>query len=409
MPSIIDQIVDFSFKIGETMTENVIVFQGEKMVLEYGGRNCWAFKEWIEISFKLNGNVPSDIGFSNKRVLPVLSFMGSNASGKTCAMRVLAFIKDFCFNSFRYSPDSDIPFDSFFGNNDESEFFILFCLPDSVDDEYTYELSLNTRRVGSERLSKNEKLVFERKANEIAFDAFFNASTEVILRSNASFFSTFFQYGIKAAEPFKALFEKIVTNVSYQGLFEGFPFDAPTYYHDNPIMLKRVVEELKRFDTGIEYITIQDTYDPNGKSTFIPLFLFKTADGMKELPFMAQSEGTKLLFSRLLDYFYVLDNGGLLAVDEIDLHLHSNLVPMLIEYFNKPENNPKQAQLVFTSHDSSLIDYLKKYSTYLFEKKNSESYCYRIDEIPNNIRIRNDRPLEPSYKSGVFGGVPRIG
>ena len=51
---------------------------------------------------------------------------------------------------------------------------------------------------------------------------------------------------------------------------------------------------------------------------------------------------------------------------------------------------------------------MKKYRTYLFAKENGESFCYRIDELPTNNDIRNERPLEPIYKSGLLGGVPRV-
>ena len=91
------------------------------MILAYGGRNCWSFREWLEISFRVNKKVPKDISFKNKRAIPVLCFEGANAAGKSCALRVLSFIFDFCMNSFSYNTDEPILFDSFY------HAFFLFC------------------------------------------------------------------------------------------------------------------------------------------------------------------------------------------------------------------------------------------------------------------------------------------
>ena len=93
------------------------------MIIEYGGKNCWAFKEWMTINFEINKNVPSEYGFSDINVVPTLCFEGANASGKSCALRVLSFIMDFCSNSFSLQKNQDILFESFFNNNETSEFF----------------------------------------------------------------------------------------------------------------------------------------------------------------------------------------------------------------------------------------------------------------------------------------------
>ena len=107
------------------------------MLLGYGARNCWAFKEWLEINFRLNKRVPTEYGFSDKRAVQALCFEGPNASGKSCGLRVLSFIMDFCLNSFSYKVDGGIFFDSFFHNDDPSEFYITFCLNEDISKEYT--------------------------------------------------------------------------------------------------------------------------------------------------------------------------------------------------------------------------------------------------------------------------------
>ena len=70
--------------------------------------------------------------------------------------------------------------------------------------------------------------------------------------------------------------------------------------------------------------------------------------------FSAQSNGTKLLYNRLKDFFIALDTGGVLIFDELDTHLHSELVPLLLGYFLDPDKNVKNAQLIFSTHSTGL-------------------------------------------------------
>ena len=96
-----------------------------RMLWGFGARNCWCFKEWMEIDFSLNENVPKDVSMG----LPVataLCLKGANASGKTSALKVLSFIVFFATQSFSLKPEDSIPFESFFNNNNASEFYITF-------------------------------------------------------------------------------------------------------------------------------------------------------------------------------------------------------------------------------------------------------------------------------------------
>ena len=126
----------------------------------------------------------------------------------------------------------------------------------------------------------------------------------------------------------------------------------------------------------------------------------------KKLYYPSQSNGTKLLYNRLKDFFLALDTGGVLIFDEIDTHLHFELVPCLLNYFLDPQINKNNAQIIFSSHSTAILDALKKYRVYLFKKIKGESICYRIDELPDNNLLRNDRSLEQMYKSGELGGFP---
>ncbi len=382
------------------------------MILSYGGRNCWSFKDWLEIDFTINGNVPAEYGFSDVRVVPALCFQGANASGKTCAIRVLSFIYEFCKNSFSYEPEAPIPFDSFFNSTDETEMFLEFTIPDSVSPAYTYEVKLTREKVISETLSvkKGDKgrkdVVLRREGNVITKDTMFGSSKDIILRPNASFFSTFFQYGLENAKPFSKFFNAFGSNVKYRGIMNQKAKDEAAYYAEHPQVFDYVKHMLTMFDTGVKDIQLEKYMDDKGGVQYRSVFVHETEDGDKKLPLSAQSVGTVKLYSMLGDLIVALIQGVVLCVDELDTNLHTGLLQFLFLPFLSSSNS-SHAQLIFTCHDYDLLDEMMKYRTYLFEKEKGESYCYRLDEI-NGAALRNDRSLSQQYKSGALGGVPRV-
>ena len=43
------------------------------MIISYGGKNCWVFKDWFEIDFRINKNVPKEYGFESKSTSSALA------------------------------------------------------------------------------------------------------------------------------------------------------------------------------------------------------------------------------------------------------------------------------------------------------------------------------------------------
>lgn len=381
------------------------------MLIAYGGRNCWSFKNWMTIDMRVGKKASADISFPDERIVPAMCFEGANASGKTCGLQVLSFIYDFCLNSFQYPYNSPILYDTYFHNEDKSEFYITFTLPSKGEVEYTYELELDKQKVYSEKLTekvgRRSKILLRRKVNQIVRNEFCPVPSGIIYKDTASFISTLIQYGVEEIKPFRDFFSSMNSNVAY-GLTRDDPMTdyVAQYYYKHPELHRRVVRQLQECDTGITDVKITTMPDMQGRPIYMSLFSHEAGEETKQLYFSSQSNGTKLLYNRLKDFFITLDTGGVLIFDEIDTHLHSELVPYLLDYFLTPETNPKRAQIIFTSHSTAILDKLKKYRVYLFKKLSGESICYRIDELPSNSFLRNDRSLEQMYKSGELGGLP---
>lgn len=122
-----------------------------------------------------------------------------------------------------------------------------------------------------------------------------------------------------------------------------------------------------------------------------------------------ESTGTKYLFgmgARVLD---VLTRGGLLACDEMNIATHPELFKLLVALFNNTRSNPKNAQLLFTTHDASVIaDGAFRADQVWFAEKNGngESELFSAQDFEGvGISI----PFDAWYKSGRFGALPKFG
>ncbi len=379
------------------------------MIIRYGAKNFYCFKEGVEISFELTANCPTDIS-REKSISNLICLKGANGSGKTNALKVLPFLKEFCTNSFNRKPEDFIHIHSFFNSEEPIEMFCEFIMEGM---EYNYELSLTNKRVISESLVRKKKrsvIIFERKDNEIKYlMKEFSELKKIKLRSNASLISTANQYEITETAPLYRFFFNILTNVSWSGR-EDFPTDFQAiskYYKENLDALKFTTNVIKSCDLGISNIYINQRENENGEFIYFPIFEHDTDAASKMLAFISQSSGTKELFRILPYYRLVLSTGGVLVLDEFDIKLHPHILPLLIKLFDNKRTNPLDAQMIFTTHNDNIIDYMKKYRLVIVNKDKSESYAYRLDEIPGDL-LRNDRPIAPIYNSGKIGGVPKV-
>ena len=160
---------------------------------------------------------------------------------------------------------------------------------------------------------------------------------------------------------------------------------------------------------------IQNSYliktrkDEQNNDVFYPVFIH-TVESQKSEPLLyeMESSGTKALYNKLEFYYLTLKSGGVLVLDEFDINLHPDILPHLLNLFIKKENNPLNAQIIFTTHSNELMDILGRYRTYLVQKENGESFCYRLDELPAEL-LRNDRPISTPYRKHLIGGYPKIG
>jgi len=378
------------------------------VLLEYGAKNYFCFKDGTSVSFELDANCPESIS-GGRNFTPVLCVKGANGSGKTNLLKIPAFLGMFCARSFYFETDQPIPLSSHFESADPTEFYAEFI---SGGVKYAYELVATDTEILRETIyrtrAKRTKVV-ERMGNEITtVTNALRKLTSIKLRWNVSIISMAHQYELSELADCYQFFSNIASNVGYSGLNHVTP-DVSTVSKaliGDQETLGFIKSFIQSCDAGISDIVIH-SMKKGDKTDYFPAFIHDTTSGPGLITDITESSGTKVLFTTLGTYRKVLNTGGLLVLDEFDMNLHPHILPKLVNLFLDPEINVKDAQLIFTTHNSEIMNTLGRYRTYLVNKERNESYAYRLDEIPGDL-LRNDRPITPAYNEGKIGGVPRL-
>ena len=126
-----------------------------------------------------------------------------------------------------------------------------------------------------------------------------------------------------------------------------------------------------------------------------------------------ESSGTNKLFDLSGPIFETLYSGSVLVIDELDAKMHPLISQYIIELFNNPETNPKNAQLIFTTHDTHLLSQkiLRRDQIWFTEKDSKEQTdLYSLIDIvlPDGTKPRNDANYEKNYIAGRYGAIPYI-
>lgn len=127
-----------------------------------------------------------------------------------------------------------------------------------------------------------------------------------------------------------------------------------------------------------------------------------------EFDFDEESEGTKRLFALIGPWIDSLNNGRVLIIDELDTKLHHLLNVFLIKLFHDPTQNRSNAQLIFTTHNTNLLDLdLFRRDQIWFTEKNSSvgnTDLYSLIEFSP----RKDKNVQKGYLAGRYGAIPFI-
>jgi AAA15 family ATPase/GTPase len=167
---------------------------------------------------------------------------------------------------------------------------------------------------------------------------------------------------------------------------------------------------LRLADLGIDDVIIDDheAYTEGVRPRHRIRLVHRTENERVPFDLGLESEGTRTWFQLIGPVLAALKSGDLLLFDELDASLHPTLSMQLIRLFHDPATNPKGAQLVFTSHDTSLLNHLNRDEVWLTEK--TEGGMTRLGALAEfaGERVRRSQNIEKAYLHGRFGALPDV-
>ncbi len=243
-------------------------------------------------------------------------------------------------------------------------------------------------------------------------------------RSNALFLSTAVQLNSEQLQPVFDWFDDTLHMTSVSAWGPGFTASLC----DNIESKARVMDLLKAADIDIDDVIIEkkifDSRDLpegvmteevrsvivrnlQGKEIVADVNLVHKDNGGEPVAFglEEESDGTRKLFSFAGPWLDTLTNGYVLFVDELHDNLHPKLVRFLVQLFHSDETNPHNAQLVFTTHETSILrsDVFRRDQIWFCEKDNTKAtQLYPLTDFSP----RNRENLEMAYLAGRFGALP---
>lgn len=384
------------------------------MLVQFKIKNVLSFKEetifdMTAISaYKEHPSNLIDID-TKEKFLRVAAIYGANASGKSNFVWALQLFRRIVSQSLNNVDDGaesvlkkcSKPF-SFEENKGNSEFEIVQILR---DEEYQYGFEYNSEKIVMEwlyrkSLKTNRKVtIFERTMQKV------NLGVSVRKKCEA------YKDQIPPETLLLSFFNKLklktdIFKTVYSGITDVLVFMSDDYEDTRFLdaLLPKVIdgkkEKLLEFLTAID-IGIKDITYKEKETLFFTFH--KGADGeLYPLNLYDESEGTIKSIMLFIHAHMAIINDYVLVMDELNVKLHPLLLKFFIDLFY---DNNSMAQLIYTTHDTTLMD--KKFF------RRDQIWFVQKDELGHSelcalsdFKVRSDASFEKDYLAGVYGGIP---
>ena len=404
------------------------------MIHRFSVSNYYSIREEVVLDLRIPGTAPDLQCFrrsavkSDIRLPTVAVLVGPNGSGKTTLLRAL--VETLRIASFAQSTErTHLNFLQPFLSSQTRREPLRACLdfeangPLSNDgpELFRYELVVerNDAQAGSAAKFRHEALshfpkgrprrLFERTGPgeplyvSRDFGLSLRDSRLKAVRADAAVLPTLAMLNVSLAERIVNCLQSFLasTNVILHDTWTP-PTDLVTdTLERDPELTKWITTQIQCSDLGIHDLRIASG---NGGKKIV-LFDHQGLDAPVFLQF--ESSGTRRLFHVLPQIYYALTATGLAVLDDLDGDLHVDIAGEILRWFRSPERNPRDAQLLVTSHNVGLLDDLEKEEVFIVEKDNSGAT--RVHGAQDVHGLRRDTRLYSKYRAGVLGGIPRIG
>jgi len=365
---------------------------------------------------------------------------GANAAGKSNFIKAVKVMKEIVADSAKNSQRGDkLPIihfklcDSTIGK--PTEFEVIF-IAEGI--KYQYGFSVTAERVMEEWLYAFPKSrpqrwfirAFDEAKGEYVWDfsSFFTGKKQTwkeSTRDNSLFLSTAVMLNSEQLEPVYDWFTKTLKVAGIDGWNGAYTTklctkndgkkDVLKFLNSADLDINDLKLESKKFDT----FNLPDDMpselkerllkDLEGEEFIEIKTVHKTAQG-KEVLFELddESDGTRKIFSFAGPWIDTLKHGRILFIDELHDSLHPHIVKFLVNLFHNKKTNPNNAQLIFTTHETSILDQdVFRRDQIWFCKKDREqaTEIYPLSDFSPRKGTEN---LEKSYLAGRYSALPVI-
>lgn len=397
------------------------------MLIQFSAENYLSLKEKVVLSMLASNDTEhtEHLIASQKKEAYLKSAViyGANASGKSNVLNAFWFMVNYVLTSHEkqlHKSIDRVPFKFDKAMLEKpSDFEVIF----TVDDiRYAYGFSATDKEVVEEYLyyypNGRQAIIFERKnTNEYRFTV--DVDEQMTLRDRTSanklYLSVASNWNYKKVVPAFKWFAscKILTKNS---VADAYGVDAEQLRDDE---YRSVIAAMLRVaDFGIQSLQIREVENirrlaktEEAYGNIDAIHLVQDEEGNTHpfaLNMTEESDGTNSYFKLIGIIKKVLDTGGLLVADEMDAHLHPLLTKHLVMLFNSEAYNPKGAQLIFTSHNTNLLDLdVFRRDQIWFTEKDEKYVATELFSL-YDFSVRKDAKVEKGYLIGRYGAIPFI-
>lgn len=412
------------------------------MLLDIEIKNLKSFKNQTIFSMEAENKIEDrnsfevEVGKEKFELLKTAVLFGGNASGKSNFTSVLSIFRYYLFNKGieKYNKEGFR-----FGEEDKNSTIKVRNVVDDKIYEYILEINFNIKKIIKEKLyitALERKLVFERENNKIVkYDKEIFSEYEITigfinetLTDSDSVISRIIEWRVpEEIEKYIFYIDKIKIN--------NYSDDLGKYIYENKNNKKLVIEFLKKIGIIVNDIEVyrekNEFFLKNIRESkefqilsekeqekllsqiaYIYRIHFVYEDNQKQkykLDYYEQSAGTQKILSMFFPIYNLLNNGGVMIIDELDITLHYSLIKEIIEMFNSVEYNRKNAQLIFTTHNLLLLDFnLFREDQIWFLENNDVSTGTELYSLSDIEGYEKNKYLLRDYLNGNFGGIPKL-
>jgi AAA15 family ATPase/GTPase len=410
------------------------------MIIDFSISNFRSFKDDHMLSMHVEGlrtRHPSNYTLIEDDRIAVLrsaAVLGANASGKSNILTALSALRWIILSSAQLKDGEPIPPYEPFRLSPDSEkrpvrFEIEFVTPSGS--RYRYEVAFSAVKITEERLfsfaKRSRALIFERGNDDTWESVTFGGTYKGGKRKfsffeNASYLS---RAGNDAASPdfmreIYRYFERMTLINAGSRLPSRIKLtDAAT--------MRAVSELICLADTGVTKVTLveneaasemqfPDSFPDDLKEAIIAqnrmstkFWIKSQSGGLVSFDSEDMSDGTIKLVEILPMILDSFKNGSVVVLDEINAHLHTDLVNLILQLFHDDEVNAKGAQIIFSTHDTNILNsaQMRRDQIWFASKEEGASSLKSLDEYDKNF-VRPDSPFEDFYLDGRLGALPRV-